>query len=790
MGSPGGDTRSVWRLAGELARASGEAQAAGALARAVGALLGAESVRVFVFDRHRGFRFAGAWPAESRAAGDEPPDAAARAMAFDSPVAVAADDAGFRSRLVLPLRASGRPFGVIELLERGRADGAYATADAASAAEPLGAAESALAAVRERDRAQQDMIEVIERLSRLYDIGRSFAATVELSDLTGVIVNRVQAALDVEQAYLWLLGAGEESVGVVAAAGTASEVVAGWELPVAEGLVGAALAAGEPMLAGEAEAIPDLEARPDVDAGLEIVTAACVPIVTAEGDAVGAIEVVNRANGDPLDGDDLTFLQEIAATAAIALVNARRLDAERRAADLGELLGVSQELTSQLDAKKVAFTLVHRPAKLLSFERSAVGVRRGSRFEIAAVSGQTFVDESLAEMKELKGLLEWTAGLEEGLYVVQEDDGTIDSDRPETREKFRAYFERSGMRSFLAVPLADEAGRLGTWVLESASAYAFSERDIEAAQLLGVQATVALRNAALFDQMPMRQVMQPLARTTARLEKIGRMRATWLAGAVLAALALLFVPVPLRIAGDARVLPERRVPAAAETGGRVVEVLVREGDSVEAGQELARLDDVEIQAGLAEARARRAISERALAARRAEADAAGASAEAARLAGLAAEVERWETDLARTRIRARASGVVATPRIEDRAGLKLARGEVFCDIVQIDRQEIEVLVPERDAGLVGPGMPVKVRLYALPTTRVRAAVEQVGVVATDDPDAGRVFTVRARLDGQPEGLRSGMTGRAKIDSGRASLGRVLFRRPARWAWNVIWGWLP
>jgi hypothetical protein len=69
-------------------------------------------------------------------------------------------------------------------------------------------------------------------------------------------------------------------------------------------------------------------------------------------------------------------------------------------------------------------------------------------------------------------------------------------------------------------------------------------------------------------------------------------------------------------------------------------------------------------------------------------------------------------------------------------------------------------------------------------------VEQVGVVATDDPDAGRVFTVRARLDGQPEGLRSGMTGRAKIDSGRASLGRVLLRRPARWAWNVIWGWLP
>ena len=282
-----------------------------------------------------------------------------------------------------------------------------------------------------------------------------------------MIVNRVQAALDVEQAYLWLLDGSGESIGVTAAAGTAAEVVAGWELPVADGLVGAALAAGEPMLAAEAEAIPGLEARPDVDAGLEILSAAVVPIVDTDGDAVGAIEVVNRNNGDPLDGDDLTFLQEIAGTAAIALANARRLDAERRAADLGELLGVSQELASQLDAKKVAFTLVHRPAELLSFERSAVGLRRGSRFELAAVSGQTFVDETLAEMKDLRGLLEWAAGLDEGLYVVQEEDGTIDSDRPETREKFRAYFERSGTRSFLAVPLADEEGQLGTWVLES-----------------------------------------------------------------------------------------------------------------------------------------------------------------------------------------------------------------------------------------------------------------------------------------------------------------------------------
>ncbi len=789
MASSGGASFSAWRLAGDLAKAGGEEQAAGALARAVGALLGADVVRIFVLDRRRGFRAAGTWP-PGAVPGAEIPEAAPRAIAFDAPVAASADDAGFRSRLVLPLRAGGRPFGAVELLERQRTDGPYGATDAVPAAEPLQAAEAALAAARERERNQQDLIQVIERLSRLFDIGRSFTATLEMAPLMETIVNRVQAALDVEQAYLWLLSGDGETASVASAAGTAAEIAVGWELPATGGLVGVALSGGEPLLAAGVEAIPDLEERPDVDAGLEIVSAAIAPIADAEGSPIGAIEVVNAADGEPLEPDDLNFLQEIAAQAALALANARRLDAERRASDLGQLLGVSQELGAHLDDKMVAFTLVHKPAELLSFQRASVGVRRGARFEIAAVSGQTVIDEKLSEMRSLKDILEWVAGLSEGIYVVQEDDGSIDADRPETREKFRTYFEKSGTRSFLAVPLADDEGRLGVWALEAEAPYAFAERDIEAAQLLGAQATVALRNAFLFQQMPMRQVFQPLARTQARVAALGRHRLAWLGGGLLALLALAFLPVPLRVAGDARLLPERRVPASVETNGRVAQVLVREGDAVEAGQELARLDDVEIQASLAEARARRAVSERTLAALRAEGDAAGAAAEAARLAGLVADVERWETDLGRTRIRAREAGIVATPRVEDRTGLRLEKGDVFCEIANLDRQEVEIAIPEREFGLLAGGMPVKVRLYALPTTRVRAVVDHLGVQAVDDEDGARVFIVRAALEGHPEGLRSGMTGRAKVNTGNRSLGRVLFRRPARWLWNLVWGWLP
>ena len=57
-------------------------------------------------------------------------------------------------------------------------------------------------------------------------------------------------------------------------------------------------------------------------------------------------------------------------------------------------------------------------------------------------------------------------------------------------------------------------------------------------------------------------------------------------------------------------------------------------------------------------------------------------------------------------------------------------------------------------------------------------------------DENRVFLVRARLDDEDVSLRSGMTGQAKINTGPAALGRVILRKPARWLWSVLWGWLP
>jgi RND family efflux transporter MFP subunit len=266
-----------------------------------------------------------------------------------------------------------------------------------------------------------------------------------------------------------------------------------------------------------------------------------------------------------------------------------------------------------------------------------------------------------------------------------------------------------------------------------------------------------------------------------RLSKLG--------AAALVALALVAIPAPLRIGGRARVLPESRLPVTAEVEGRVARVLVSEGDRIERGQILAMLDENDVLAGREQVEARYEIAGRERDRFLAEGHAAEAAVERARQDGLRAELDLWESRLEDTNLRSPVGGIVATPRIDEMEGTKLARGEVFCEVVDAAPRMVEISVAEADAGLLEVGMPAKVKLNAYPTRSFRGTVDRIGATAALQ-DNRRVFTVRVHLDEPTAVLRTGMTGQAKINTGRTSLARVILRRPARWLWGVLWGWLP
>src|SRR5262249_55465099 len=150
----------------------------------------------------------------------------------------------------------------------------------------------------------------------------------------------------------------------------------------------------------------------------------------------------------------------------------------------------------------------------------------------------------------LSEILQWAALSGEELHVGQHED-EINDPREETRAKFHKYFESSGMRGFYAIPLADDTGRVGIFAMESPDPDFLTPAHVEIIKVLAGQATVALRNAQMYKEVPFISVLQPVLdrkRKFMAMEKHRRRLFVSLAAA--AALFLIVVPLPMRVDGN------------------------------------------------------------------------------------------------------------------------------------------------------------------------------------------------------------------------------------------------
>src|SRR6202030_426532 len=231
-------------------------------------------------------------------------------------------------------------------------------------------------------------------------------------------------------------------------------------------------------------------------------------------------------------------------------------------------------------------------------------LEQGGKYKLSAVTGVTQLDAHAPEVSALNDILRWAMLSDEVVHVRQH--GTeIDIAREETRAKFQSYFETSGMRGFYAIPLTDDAGRVGVFGLESADPDFLSAVHIELLQVLAGQATVALRNAQMYKEVPFISVLEPVLerkRKFMALEKTRRVSLMIAAGA--AVLFLVVLPLPMRLAGDATVGPAQRAQVQPEFEGVVGKVFVHEGELVKRGQVLAEMEAWDLRSALASAEAR------------------------------------------------------------------------------------------------------------------------------------------------------------------------------------------
>lgn len=209
-----------------------------------------------------------------------------------------------------------------------------------------------------------------------------------------------------------------------------------------------------------------------------------------------------------------------------------------------------------------------------------------------------------------------------------------------------------------------------------------------------------------------------------------------------------------------RTMADATVAVSAETGGRIVDVAVREGDMVSTGDVLCRLDEATRQATVLQAEA-------ALAQAQIDLDAAQTLAQRgftpensllglrAALNASQAGLDQAQLDLTRTEITAPVDGLVQLPLAE--IGAQLSPGALCATLLDTDPLVVTGQVSEREIASIAVGMDAETTLVTGEQVSGRVAF----ISASADAQT-RTFKVDVDIPNAQGALRAGVTAQASI----------------------------
>ena len=636
----------------------------------------------------------------------------------------------------------------------------------------------ALIGAEEFEHQREGLLDSVHRLTQLYDLEKSLNATLDLDRVTSLVPRKVLPMLQCQAVHLWLFDG--DVLTVMATAGQDPTVCVGLTQQPGAGYVADMAEEGEPLILADPED-ERLRLRSG-ESDSPVWTAMLVPLMDDEAE-VGVLEAVNKSNGEPFDEDDEFFLSSVAETVSSAIRNASLMFAERKLAILEALVHVSSEITSTLRLDRLLQIIVNSPQGVLPFERCSIALDNRGKLQLKAVSGMSTIPLGDAQIEHLLQIVRWLSTQDEPLHLRQREE-TANAELPEAVTK---HFAETGQRALFALPLRDDQGRVGLLLYESSDPDFLELSHTEMIKILAGQATVAIRNALLYREVPLISLLEPLMQRKQALLRTTRGRRIGFAlGAVAATLFFVFCPLPMRVTGDATIAPQHLVTIAAPVDGNVTSVAAREGQRVGAGQLLASMNDFQWRMDLASAETRYRSAMLTMQGDLAH-GAAQAGIDRTQMEYLRAEADRARNKVDNAQLRSPITGIVVTPSLQDAAGEHLDAGATFAQVLDLSSAVVDIAIPQGDASLLAPGESAAIKLDSYPQ---RSWHGTVGIVSPQAKpgDGERTFTARVPLPNDDATLRSGMTGRAKIFIGYRPAGYVLLRKPALWIWQTLWDW--
>jgi len=142
-------------------------------------------------------------------------------------------------------------------------------------------------------------------------------------------------------------------------------------------------------------------------------------------------------------------------------------------------------------------------------------------------------------------------------------------------------------------------------------------------------------------------------------------------------------------------------------------------------------------------------------------------------------IASMNNEIAKSEIRSRIDGKVATRFVETMVGRRLAVGEEFIRLVDTAGLTAELSIPERELEDVKLGDVVWMRIRGVDGDYFEGRVDTIGTIA-QVVNGESVIPVMSQLTSNNEVLRPGMTGKAQIYAGKQPIIKIATRRIRKW----------
>ena len=160
-----------------------------------------------------------------------------------------------------------------------------------------------------------------ESLELLADMGRDFARSLDIEVTLQSALTRITEYLGAEGGALFLLEDDETTLNCQCCVGAAN--ITGLTLRSDHGIIGRCVQNNAGDIVRDVASDPSFDGSVDTKTGFTTRSILCAPL-SVKAERIGAIELINKHGGDGLfDDSDLTLLQVLCSSAALAILNAR-----------------------------------------------------------------------------------------------------------------------------------------------------------------------------------------------------------------------------------------------------------------------------------------------------------------------------------------------------------------------------------------------------------------------------------------------------------------------------------